>query len=116
MAIEAQKIAFQDKKAVGSPLYQSMQIEGNKIIISFTNLKGKLKSRGNEPLKQFAIAGEDKKFVWANAKIKGNKVIVWSDAISKPVAVRYAWADNPEGANLYNQEGLPVCPFRTDDW
>jgi sialate O-acetylesterase len=52
--------------------------------------------------------------VWANAKIENNKVVVWSDQITNPLAVRYAWADNPEGANLYNAEGLPAAPFRTD--
>jgi sialate O-acetylesterase len=62
----------------------------------------------------FAIAGPDKKFVWAKAKIEDDKVIVWNDDIPNPVAVRYAWADNPEGANLYNKEGLPASPFRTD--
>jgi sialate O-acetylesterase len=65
-------------------------------------------------LKHFAISGADKKYVWAKAEIKGNKVIVWSDVVSKPVSVRYAWADNPEGANLYNAEGLPASPFTTE--
>lgn len=59
------------------------------------------------------IAGADKKFVWANAKIEGNHVIVWNDDVKSPVAVRYAWADNPEGANLYNKDGLPASSFRT---
>ena len=63
----------------------------------------------------YKILGADKKFVWEKAKIKGNKVEVWNDNISNPVAVRYAWADNPESANLYNKEGLPASPFRTDD-
>jgi sialate O-acetylesterase len=62
----------------------------------------------------FAIAGADKKYVWSNAKIDGDTVIVWSDQISNPVSVRYAWADNPEGANLYNKKGLPASPFETD--
>lgn len=57
-----------------------------------------------------------KKFVWANAKIEGNEIIVWSDEVKNPVAVRYAWADNPHQANLYNQQGLPASPFRTDSW
>ncbi len=61
------------------------------------------------------IAGADKKYVWAKARIEGNKVIVWNDAIANPVSVRYAWADNPEGANLYNKEGLPASPFETGD-
>jgi sialate O-acetylesterase len=67
-------------------------------------------------LKHFAIAGADKKFVWAQAIIKGNTVVVWSDQVPAPVAVRYAWADNPGAANLYNKEGLPASAFRTDNW
>ena len=67
-------------------------------------------------LKCFAIAGADKKFVWAKAQIKGAKVIVWNDEVYKPVAVRCAWADNPEGANLTDTEGNLVSPFRTDSW
>jgi sialate O-acetylesterase len=72
----------------------------------------------NRPLDHlvgFAVAGEDRKFVWAEAKIEGDSVVVWSEAVKKPVAVRYAWANNPE-CNLYNREGLPAGPFRTDDW
>ncbi|PZU81613.1 MAG: sialate O-acetylesterase, partial [Chryseobacterium sp.] len=67
-------------------------------------------------LKHFAIAGSDKKFVWAEAKIKGNTIIVTSKEIKNPVAVRYAWSNNPEDANLQNKEGLLASPFRTDDW
>ncbi|MGF1922895.1 MAG: sialate O-acetylesterase, partial [Bacteroidia bacterium] len=66
----------------------------------------------NEPkLYYFAIAGSDKKYVWANAKIDGSTVVVWNNSILSPVSVRYAWADNPEGANLYNANGLPASPF-----
>jgi sialate O-acetylesterase len=71
--------------------------------------------KGDGELKYFAIAGADKKFVWAKAKIEGNNVIVWNDQVANPVAVRYAWADNPEGANLYNKEGLPASPFGADE-
>jgi sialate O-acetylesterase len=67
-------------------------------------------------LKHFAIAGADKKFVWADAEIVGNQVVVSCKSVRKPVAVRYAWADNPEGANLRNHEGLLASPFRTDNW
>jgi len=73
-------------------------------------------AKGCGELKQFAIAGRNKKFVWAKAKIEGDNVIVSSDKVLKPVAVRYAWADNPEGANLYNKDGLAASPFRTDDF
>jgi sialate O-acetylesterase len=65
-------------------------------------------------LNQFAISGADKKFVWANAVIDGDRIVVTSEEISRPMYVRYAWADNPEGANLYNKEGLPASPFMTD--
>ncbi|MDD5454227.1 MAG: sialate O-acetylesterase [Candidatus Ratteibacteria bacterium] len=115
LALAAQKVAYGDKTVVYSgPIYKSMEVKGNKIIISFANIGSGLVAKGGE-LKQFAIAGADKKFVWATAKIDGDKVVVWNDQVQNPVAVRYAWADNPEGANLYNREGLPASPFRTDD-
>lgn len=99
-----------------SPLYQSMEKQGNKIIVTLDHLGGGLAPFDVHQLQGFAIAGEDKKFVTAQAKlIDGNKIEVWSDAIKDPVAVRYAWADNPV-CNLYSKEGLPVTPFRTDDW
>lgn len=114
LALAAQKIAYDDDVVYSGPIFDSMKIEGNKIILSFTNIGGGLVAKGGE-LKQFSIAGADKKFVWAKAEINGDKVIVWNDSIAEPVAVRYAWADNPEGANLYNKEGLPASPFRTDE-
>jgi len=90
-----------------------MKVKGNKVTITFTNAGSGLIAKGGS-LKQFAIAGDDKKFVWATAEIKKNKAIVWNEKVDKPIAVRYAWADDPEGANLYNKEGLPASPFRTD--
>ena len=97
------------------PIYDSMKVEGNKIVLSFDNIGGGLVCEGGQPLKGFAIAGADRKFVWARATIEGDTVVVSSDKVSQPVAVRYAWADNPV-CNLYNKEGLPASPFRTDDW
>ena len=112
----AEKVAYGDENVVYSgPIYKSMKVEGNKIVLSFTNTGAGLISKGGE-LKTFAIAGADKHFVWAKAKIEGDKVVVWSDKIPNPAAVRYAWADNPAGANLYNKDGLPASPFRTDNW
>jgi sialate O-acetylesterase len=112
LALAAKNIAYGEKNTIYSgPVYQSMRIEGNKIIISFTQVGSGLIAKGNTDLKYFSVARADKKFVWAKAKIENNKVIVWSNAITHPVAVRYAWADNPEGANLYNKEGLPASPF-----
>jgi len=115
LALAAQKVAYGDKDVVHSgPIYQSMEIKGNTIILSFINIGGGLVVKGGGELRHFAIAGADKKFVWAEAEIQDNKIIVWSGLVPNPVAVRYAWADNPEGANLYNKEGLPASPFRTD--
>ena len=116
LELAAQKLAYGDNKVVYSgPIYQSMKIEGNKIILSFSDIGGGLIAKDGD-LKYFAIAGNDKKFVWGKAKIENNKVVVWNDNIANPVAVRYAWADNPSGANLYNKEGLPASSFRTDDY
>jgi sialate O-acetylesterase len=116
LALAAQKVAYGKANVVHSgPIFKSMEIKGNKAIISFTNVGGGLKIKGKE-LKHFAIAGANKQFVWADAKVKGSKVIVKSKDVKNPVAVRYAWADNPDGANLYNKEGLPASPFRTDRW
>ncbi|ARS36423.1 sialate O-acetylesterase [Pontibacter actiniarum] len=114
LALAAEKVAYGDNVVHAGPTYTSMQKKGNKIILSFENTGSGLVAKGGGELKRFAIAGPDKQFTWAKAKIKGNKVTVWSDSISHPVAVRYAWSDNPEGANLYNKEGLPASPFRTD--
>jgi sialate O-acetylesterase len=117
LALAACKVAYGNKGVVYSgPMYQSMKNEGNKVILSFANIGSGLISKGGGALNYFAISGADKKFVWANARIDNDKVIVWSDRVSNPIAVRYAWADNPDGANLYNVEGLPASPFRTDNW
>jgi sialate O-acetylesterase len=114
LALAAQKVAYAEENVVYSgPIYQSMRIDGNKIIATFTNTgSGLVAKKGG--LGGFAIAGPDKRFVWATAKIENNRVVIWSEQVASPVAARYAWADNPEGANLYNSEGLPASPFRTD--
>lgn len=99
-----------------SPRYQNMQIKGNKAVISFNKVTNKLYAFDVWEVKGFYIAGQDQKFVKAKAKIIGkNKVEVFSDKVTKPVAVRYAWEDNPV-ANLYDKGKLPVTPFRTDNW
>lgn len=115
LALAARKVAYGEEDLVYSgPIYKEARTEGNKMIISFTNVGSGLAVKGKENLHQFAICGEDKKFVWAKAEIKDDEVIVWNKNIARPIAVRYAWADNPEGCNLYNKEGLPASPFRTD--
>ncbi len=117
LALIAQNMIYGDSKVICyGPKYKSMQIEINKIVLDFETFGSIMQFKGEGTHTNFAIAGEDKKFVWAEAKIENGKIIVWSAAISNPVAVRYAWADNPEGEKLYNTEGLPASPFRTDSW
>lgn len=111
----ARKVVYGEKLVYAGPVYKDMKVEGNKIIITFTDTGRGLMAKGGI-LKHFAIAGEDRQFVWADAVIRGNKVIVSSKDVKQPVAVRYAWSDNPEDANLCNKEGLLASPFRTDNW
>ena len=104
-----------DQKVIPSgPLFDRFSIEGDKVRIKLKYAAG-LKTSDGGPVKGFAIAGADHKFVWAEARIDGDSVVVWSPNVSRPAAVRYGWADNP-AVNLYNGAGLPASPFRTDDW
>jgi sialate O-acetylesterase len=104
-----------EKLVYSGPLYASHSIEGNAVRIRFNHTGSGLKTPDGAPLKGFAIAGADKKFVWAEARIEGDSVVVSSASVLNPQAVRYAWADNPV-CNLYNSEGLSASPFRTDTW
>jgi sialate O-acetylesterase len=114
LALAALKTAYGEDVVHSGPLYQSASIGGDRITVSFTNTGSGLMANDGEILSEFAIAGSDKKFVWAQAKIENGKVVVWSDEVPTPLYVRYAWADNPVNPNLYNKEGLPASPFRTD--
>jgi len=115
LALVAREVAYGDSEVVASgPTYKSMRVRGRKVIISFDNTGTGLIARGGGRPGHFSIAGEDMQFVWAKARLRGDQVIVKSRKIKKPVSVRYAWADNPVGANLYNREELPAMPFRTD--
>jgi len=113
LALAAEKITYGENIVHSGPLYQTSTIDGNKVIISFTNIGSGLITNDGEELSEFAIAGDDKKFVWAKARIKGDKIVVWSEEVKDPKYVRYAWADNPVNPNLYNKEGLPASPFKT---
>jgi sialate O-acetylesterase len=115
LALNAFQTVYGEKITGKSPVYQSLKIEGNKIVLSFTNTGSGLITNDGEAPSDFAIAGEDKKFVWAAARIEGNTIIVSNAGISAPKYVRYAWADNPPNPNVYNKEGLPLAPFRTDE-
>jgi sialate O-acetylesterase len=115
LALNALAIAYGEKVVYSGPIYARMKREGNAVRLYFQHVDGGLTTPNGEPLKGFAIAGADRKFVWAEARIEGSMVAVHSSQVPQPVAVRYGWADNPV-CNLYNKVGLPASPFRTDDW
>ncbi len=115
LALAAQNIVYQKDIPYSGPIYKSMEKEGDKVILDFDFKHDGLMVKDGSILKGFAIAGADKKFVWAKAEIVDNKVVVYSSEIKEPVAVRYAWSANPE-CNLINSVGLPASPFRTDKW
>ncbi|MDD3061584.1 MAG: sialate O-acetylesterase [Massilibacteroides sp.] len=113
LSLQAQRIVYGDKTVVADgPIYQSMRIEGNRVILSFR--EGTDNFAPIDELKGFAIAGKDNQYKWAKARIENKHVIVWNEDIDEPVKVRYAWGDNPEGANLKNNVGLPASPFQTE--
>ncbi len=118
LALAARAVAYGEELVHSGPVYRAHQPRAGRVLIDFDHVGGGLVARGaaDGRLRGFALAGEDRRFVWAEAAIEGDRVAVWSDRVPRPVAVRYAWADNPEGANLYNREGLPAAPFRTDAW
>ena len=101
--------------ASSGPVYRrhAMRPDG-RAVVEFDHAVGGLVARG--ALGGFAVAGEDRTFHWAQAQVEGDRVVVWSDRVPRPVAVRYAWANNPTNVNLYNRDGLPAAPFRTDAW
>ena len=114
LALLARGIAYGEKVESSGPLYRGKEIKDGRAFLSFDHVGGGLEARGGR-LRGFAICGQDRKFVWANAEIDRGKVIVSSPQIDKPVAVRYGWADYPV-VNLFNREGFPASPFRTDDF
>jgi len=116
LALQAEKMAYGMKDVVASgPTYTSHKAEGDAIRLTFTDVGKGLVAKDGAALSGFQIAGADHKWVWGDATIDGQTVVVKSTSISTPVAVRYGWANNPP-STLYNQAGLPALPFRTDDW
>jgi sialate O-acetylesterase len=113
LALAAEALAYGKKVEYSGPVYEDMKVEGNKAILSFTHVGGGLEVKGG-PLQGFTIAGPDHKFVKAEAEVRDGKVEVWSKEVEKPTAVRYGWVNFPV-VNLFNKEGLPATPFRTDD-
>ena len=116
LALAARRVAYGDKKVViSSPTYASMAVAGNAVRLKFDQPGAGLMVKNGPALQGFAVAGADRQFHWATAQLVGKEVVVQSPDVPQPVAVRYDWADNPNG-NLVNKEGLPVVPFRTDSW
>jgi len=115
VAAKVQQLVYGQKVAADGPGFKSMKIENGKAILEFDHAEG-LTVNSKAERSNFIIAGKDQKFVWAQAKIEGNKVVIWSNEIKNPVAVRYAWADNPGKSYFYNAANLPMNPFRTDNW
>jgi sialate O-acetylesterase len=115
LALWALGTTYKQSMEYSGPLYQSMQVEGSAIRLHFGHVGTGLVAHGNEGLQGFAVAGADRKFHWAEAHIEGSSVVVSNREIAAPVAVRYAWGDSPV-CNLFNQEGFPASPFRTDNW
>jgi len=115
LALVALAKVYKQNVAYSGPVFRKMDVEGNKMTLTFSCTNGGLKTTDSEPMKGFAIAGEDKKFYWAKAQVRGNRIVVYAPEVLKPVAVRYAWANNPV-SNLTNGSGLPALPFRTDNW
>lgn len=119
LAQSALKVVYGEDILGEGPAFESIQIKGNKVIVKFSNVGKGLTTRDKNKygyVYGFSIAGEDKKFVWAKAYIDGKNVIVFSDEVTSPVAVRYGWADNPTEINIVNSAGLLASPFRTDTW
>ncbi|MDP4210560.1 MAG: sialate O-acetylesterase [Bacteroidota bacterium] len=115
LALIAEKQDYKQNVIANGPMFKSFKTEGNRVRISFENTGKGLTAKTGGEITGFAIAGADRKFFWAKAKIEDNDVVVYSDSVPVPIAVRYAWADNPD-CNLINSEGLPAIPFRTDTW
>ncbi len=115
LSLAAMGTVYGEKDLVWSgPIYQSVEFKDHQAVVTFNSVGEGLKIKGNK-LKGFALAGSDRRFFWADGKIQGNQVILTSEAVENPVAVRYNWANNPIG-NLYNQADLPAFPFRSDHW
>jgi len=117
LALAARRVAYGEDLMFSGPVYRRHKNREGQIVIEFAHVGRGLVAKGEaERLTGFKIAGADRRFLPAHATVQRGRVVVWNDLVPDPIAVRYAWADNPEGANLFNLEGLPASPFRTDSW
>jgi sialate O-acetylesterase len=114
LAVAARNIGYGESIEPSGPIFKDMSVDGNKAVLTFKHIGKGLEAQGGLPL-GFTVAGEDRKFYNALAEIRGDNVMVWSDKVHKPVAVRFGWAMYPS-VDLWNKDGLPASPFRTDDF
>ena len=112
LALGAFHTAYGEKIVYCGPFADQLSTDGNKLIIRFTYTGSGLITSDGEAPAEIAIAGADKKFVWAKTRIEGETIIAWNDQVAQPLYVRYAWADNPVNPNIINKEGLPASPFQ----
>jgi sialate O-acetylesterase len=115
LGLTAEALVYGKAVEFTGPLYEKMRVEGNTARLYFTHLGGGLTTKDGGRLKGFAIAGKDRQFRWGNATVESDTIIVRSGEVAAPLAIRYAWGDDPPN-NLLNRAGLPAIPFRTDDW
>lgn len=117
LALSAMKVAYGKKNIAYGPVYKNIKVENDRIVVEYSLDGSRLVTKDKYGyVRGFQVAGDDRKFYWAQARIEGNIVVVTCDAVKKPVAVRYAWSSNPGVLDLYNKEGLPAVPFRSDTW
>ncbi|MEE4286722.1 MAG: sialate O-acetylesterase, partial [Mariniphaga sp.] len=118
LALNAYKIAYGKDVVHSGPMFESVEFKNGKAFVTFSETGSGLEIKDRYGyLKGFTIAGPDREFHWAKAELVDDEtVVVYSEEVSNPVSVRYGWANNPDDVNLYNKEGLPANPFRTDDW
>jgi len=117
LALKARDVAYGQRVVSSGPTYRRHTIRDGRVVIELANVgSGLVSGAGDGPITGFTIAGEDHRFVWANAKIEGDRLVVWSDQVPAPAAVRYLWMNSPTTPALYNRDGLPAAPFRTDAW
>jgi sialate O-acetylesterase len=118
LALAARSVAYGEDVVFSGPVYKRHEVHHGQVVVEFSHVGRGLVAKGEAAgrLTGFTIAGADRCFLPAHAEIRGRRIVVWNDLVPDPVAVRYAWADNPEGANVFNVEGLPASPFRTDSW
>lgn len=115
-ALAVRRLVYQEEIISSGPIFQKMEKHGKELHLYFSVIENRLLLKFGSQVNELAIAGSDRNFRWANNRIEKNKIIVWHEEINEPVAVRYAWCDNPLYVNLYNVMNLPAAPFRTDNW